>query len=36
MEKHLNIPTSDGFEIQGILNWKKKSQKLLIFIHGLS
>jgi len=36
MEKYINIPTSDWFEIKWILNWKEKSDKLIIFVHGLT
>jgi len=34
MEKYINIPTSDWFEIKWILNWKEKSDRLIIFCHG--
>lgn len=34
MEKYINIPTFDWFEIKWILNWKEKSDKLIIFVHG--
>lgn len=36
MEQFITIPTSNKFEIQGILNWDKKSSKLIIFCHGLT
>ncbi len=36
MEKYITIPTSDEFEINGILNWKDKSEKLIILVHGLT
>ncbi len=36
MEKYITIPTADGFEISGVLNWEEKSDKLLIFVHGLT
>lgn len=36
MEKYIKIPTSDGFEINWVLNWKEKSDKLIIFVHGLT
>ncbi|MDA9129105.1 alpha/beta hydrolase [Candidatus Gracilibacteria bacterium] len=34
MEKYITLPTPDGFEINGVLNWKEKSEKLIIFVHG--
>ncbi len=36
MEKYIKIPTSDWFEINGVLNWKEESNKLIIFVHGLT
>jgi len=36
MEKYIQIPTSDWFEINGVLNWKEESDKLIIFVHGLT
>lgn len=36
MEQHINIPTTDGFELPGILNSKQKSHKLLLFVHGFT
>jgi len=36
MEQHISIPTTDNFEVHGILNWAKKSERLVIFVHGLS
>jgi len=36
MEKYHTLPTPDGFEIKGILNSKEKSEKLIIFVHGLT
>lgn len=36
MEKYITIPTSDGFEISWVLNWKKKTNKLIIFVHWLT
>jgi len=36
MEQYIRIPTSDGFQIKGILNWKEKSDRLVIFVHGLT
>jgi len=36
MEKYLKIPTSDWFEINWVLNWKEESEKLIIFVHGLT
>ena len=36
MEKYITIPTSDSFEINWVLNWKEKSEKLIIFVHGLT
>jgi hypothetical protein len=35
MEKQVKIKTKDGFTIYGILNSAKKSDKLIIFVHGL-
>jgi len=34
MEHYFTIPTPDWFEIQWVLNWKNKSEKLIIFCHG--
>lgn len=34
MEKNYSIKTSDGFEIDGVLNWKEESDILIIFCHG--
>ena len=34
MQKYIKIPTSDWFEINGVLNWKEKSDRLIIFCHG--
>ncbi len=36
MEKYIQIPTTDSFVISGILNSHKKTDKLIIFIHGLT
>lgn len=36
MERYLKIPTNDGYEIKGVLNWEQKSQKLIIIVHGLT
>jgi len=36
MEKHITIPTSDWFEISGVLNCREKSDKLIIFVHGFT
>lgn len=36
MEKYFTIPTPDGFEINGVLNCKEKSERLIIFCHGLT
>ena len=36
MEKFMKIPTSDWFEISGILNWQESSDKLIIFVHGFT
>lgn len=36
MEKYITMPTSDWFEIRWILNSKEKSDKLIIFVHGLT
>lgn len=36
MEKYVKIPTIDSFEIQWILNYKEKSDTLIIFVHGFT
>ncbi len=36
MEKYITLQVPDGFEIPGILNWKEKSDKLIILVHGLT
>lgn len=36
MEQYYTIPTSSGFEINGILNWKEDTDKLIVFIHGFT
>lgn len=36
MEKYIKIPTPDGFEINGVLNSKTNSDKLIIFVHGFT
>jgi len=36
MEQYYKIPTSDGFEIPGILNSEETSSKLIIFVHGFT
>lgn len=36
MEKYIKIPTQDWFEIDWVLNWKEKNDKLIIFVHGLT
>ena len=36
MEKVIKIKTSDKCVIYGMLNWKRKTNSLIIFFHGLS
>jgi hypothetical protein len=36
METYIKIPTSDWFEINWILNSKKESSTLLVFVHGFT
>lgn len=36
MEKKIQIKTSDNYIINGVLNLKNKSKKLIIFVHGLT
>ncbi len=36
MEKYITIPTSDGFEIRGILNQREDTDRLIIFVHGFT
>lgn len=36
MEQYFILSAPDGFEINGVLNWKEKSDKLVIFCHGLT
>ena len=36
MENKFNLPTPDGFQIHGVLNGLTESDKLAIFVHGLT
>lgn len=36
MEKEINIKTKDGHIVYGTLNWMNKTDKLIIFVHGLT
>ncbi len=36
METYIKIPTTDWLEIKWVLNSKEKSDKLIIFVHGLT
>ena len=36
MEKYIQIPTADDFVISGVLNSKGQTDKLIIFVHGLT